>query len=159
MSLLESHYIFYISKPCLKKHIISRKNIGFHLEGFSMKSNPMISSTPRAFSCSTTFERLHLFISGTVESISLPNSLSGYNRKHFPGPSRPARPLHLTWTKSCYDKSDKSVIYKKTALTAVRNSVHQRHTNMQFNEMLTFNNNRKLKLLYWSLKSYCMYHE
>lgn len=65
-----------------------------YLDGFSMKSNPIMSSMPRAFSCNTTFARLHLFISGMVESLSMPNSDSGYNLKHFPGPSRPARPLH-----------------------------------------------------------------
>ena len=38
--------------------------INNYLDGFSMKSNPITSSMPRAFSCSITFARLHLFISG-----------------------------------------------------------------------------------------------
>jgi hypothetical protein len=66
-----------------------------HLDGFSIKSKPMISSIPRALSCSTTFERLHRLISGIVDSASLSNSHSWNNRKHFPGPSRPARPLRV----------------------------------------------------------------
>ena len=58
-----------------------------------MKSNPSMSSTPKALSCKMTLERLQRLISGIVESSSFSNSLSGYKRKHFPGPSRPARPL------------------------------------------------------------------
>lgn len=50
-----------------------------YLDGFSMKSYPIMSSMPRVFSCSTTFARLHLFISGMVESLCMQNSDSGYN--------------------------------------------------------------------------------
>lgn len=82
-----------------------RRNKEYYLEGFSMKSNANISLTWSALSCNTTFDRLHLLISGTVESRSLPNSVSGYSRKHFPGPSRPARPLHhKQWRHKCYIK-------------------------------------------------------
>jgi len=48
-----------------------------YLEGLSIKSNPTISSIPRAFSCKMIFERLHLLISGLVESSNFSNSLSG----------------------------------------------------------------------------------
>lgn len=48
-----------------------------YLDGFSMKSNPRISSKPRALSCKMTLERLHRLISGFVESSSFSNSLSG----------------------------------------------------------------------------------
>lgn len=49
----------------------------YNLFGFSIKLKPAISSIPKAFSCKITFERSHLLISGTVDSSSFSNSVSG----------------------------------------------------------------------------------
>jgi hypothetical protein len=77
----EVHLLIYIYIYKRKKNRKKKKNdepsTNIYLEGFSMKSNPRISSTPRALSCKMTLERLHRLISGFVESSSFSNSLSG----------------------------------------------------------------------------------
>jgi len=70
-------YIYIKEKKNRKKKKNDEPSTNIYLEGFSMKSNPRISSTPRALSCKMTLERLHRLISGFVESSSFSKSLSG----------------------------------------------------------------------------------
>lgn len=55
-----------------------------------MKSKPGTSSTPSAFSCSTTLPRLLRWISGRVVASNDRKAASVYSRNAFPAASRPA---------------------------------------------------------------------
>ena len=61
--------------------------------GGSKNSNPIRSLMPNDFKSRTTIPKFVRWISGTVfASNSFANAHFVYNRKAFPGPTRPARP-------------------------------------------------------------------